>query len=340
MPVRGIEDITALREELLDNPAHRAACGFTTRVPSRSTFSRMSGKLQERPELLENCLTATAERLSEYQPDLGKEVEVDSTMVKTNSNRKRKSVSDPEASWGWQHSARNANGEWVFGYKVHLVAEANYDVPFKLVVTTGTKSYMNSLAPLIEEMEWRPEVVIADRGYDSSNNNEWLHEGGIAPVIHKKKPPKKDLHSRGRDRSRRYYSTTGTPLCECGHERPFVGINPVTRERVYGPATDCERGGKFEGFSSCETEVRVNPEEDIRLFGGAIRRDGPEWETTYRKRWSVERVFKDWKDKTVLHIHSFRGLSAVRLLILLYALKTCAAKLVKEIQREALPAAA
>ena len=44
---------------------------------------------------------------------------------------------------------------------------------------------------------------------------------------------------------------------------------------MYGPVEDCERGGKFEGFSGCETEVRVNPEEDIRLFGGAIRRDGP-----------------------------------------------------------------
>ena len=108
------------------------------------------------------------------------------------------------------------------------MADANYDVPLKLIVTTGSKSDMNHLVPLVEEMEWRPEVVIADRGYDSRNNNEWLHEREIAPVINKKKPPKKDFHSRGRGRRRRYYSTKGTPLCECGHERPFVGIDPVT----------------------------------------------------------------------------------------------------------------
>ena len=86
--------------------------------------------------------------------------------------------------------------------------------------------------------------------------------------------------------------------------------------------------------------MRVNPEEDIRLFGGAIRRDGPEWKMLYRKRWSVERVFGRWKDKTVLQSHLFRGLSSMRLLILLYALNTCAANLAKEIQRETLPAAA
>ena len=45
-PVRGIKDITALREELMDNPALRAVCGFTTRVPSRSTFSRVFGQLK------------------------------------------------------------------------------------------------------------------------------------------------------------------------------------------------------------------------------------------------------------------------------------------------------
>ena len=289
---------------------------------------------------MEDCLTETAERLSEYLPDLGKEVAVDSTTVKTNSNPNRKPVSDPEASWGWQHSARNTKGEWVFGYEVHLVADTNYDVPLKLVVTTGTRSDMKHLVPLVEEMEWPPEAVIADRGYDSRNNNEWLHERGIAPVIRKKKPPKKDFHSRGRGRRRRYYSTAGTPLRECGHERPYLGADPETGIRVYGPVTDCKRGGKFEGFSMCNFEVRVNPEDDIRLFGGAIRRDSPEWKMTYRKRWSVERVFSRWKDRHVIDNHSFRGLSRVRLLVQMYAITYVAAKLMEVKSAETLPMAA
>ena len=82
------------------------------------------------------------------------------------------------------------------GYKIHLMAVANHDVPLKLMVTTGSESDMNYLVPLVEQMERRPKVVIADRGYDSRDNNEWLHERGIAPVIHKKKPTTKDFHSR------------------------------------------------------------------------------------------------------------------------------------------------
>ena len=75
----------------------------------------------------------------------------------------------------------------------------------------------------------------------------------------------------------------------------------------------------------------MNPEDDIRLSGEAVRRDDPDWEATYGKRWSVERVFSRWKDKSVLESRYFRGLSGVGLLILLYALTDCAAKLAKEI---------
>ena len=337
MPVLGIADISALHRELLNNPALRAACGFTTYVPSRPTLSRVFCQLKEMYGLLESCLSATTETLSEYLPDLGREVAVDSTMVKTNSNRKREPLSDPEASWGKQHSANETKGwKWVLGYKAHVVADANYDMPLKLTVTTGSESDMNYLGPLVEEMEWRPEVVIADRGYDSRDNNEWLHEGGIAPVIHKKKPPS-GCHTL---RDGRTYSTKGTPLCECGHKRPFIWIDPETRERVYGPVEDCERGGKFEGFSSCEIEVRVSPEEDIRLFGGAIRRDGPEWKMTYRKRLSVERVFGRWKERGVLESHSFRGLASMRLLIQMYAITHAAARLAEEKKTDTLPMAA
>lgn len=200
---------------------------------------------------------------------------------------------------------------WVFGYKVHLVADARHDIPLTVAVTTGSQSDMTYLAPVVEETSPTPEVVIADRGYDSSDNSEWLHRRGIAPVIHKRR-----LHSGFHTRDNgRTYSEKGTPLCECGRQRLYLGADPETGERVYGPDTDCERGGKLEGFSRCDVEVRVNPADDIRLFGGAIRRDGPEWKMTYRKRWSVERVFKRYKERSVLDNHSFRGISRVRLLV-------------------------
>ena len=286
--------------------------------------------------MLEELLAKTADRLREYLPDLGEEVAVDSTMVETNSNPNREPVSDLDAGWGLKHSASAPGGEaWVFGYKVHLVADANHDIPLAVAVTTGSQSDMTYLAVVVEETSPTPEVVIADRGYDSKDNSEWLHRQGITPVIHKRRP-----QSRFHTRNGQMYSERGTPLCECGRERPYLGTDPETGVRVYGPVTDCERGGQFEGFSKCDFEVHVNPEDDIRLFGGAIRRDGPEWRTTYRKRWSVERVFSRWKERNVIDNHSFRGLPRVRLLVQIYAITYVAAKLTEVKSAETLPMAA
>lgn len=86
MPHQGIADISALHKKLLNDPALRAVCGFTTYVPSRPTLSRVSCQLKELHGLLESCLSKVTESLSEYLPDFGREVAVDSTMVKTNSN--------------------------------------------------------------------------------------------------------------------------------------------------------------------------------------------------------------------------------------------------------------
>ena len=337
MPVLGIADITYLRWRLLNEASFRAACGFTTRVPSRPTLSRVFGKMGEMREMLEELLANIVEKLAEYLPDLGKEVAVDSTVVQTNSNPNREPVSDPDASWGLKRSASAPGGEvWIFGYKVHLVADARHDIPLTVAVTTGSQSDMTYLAPVEEETSPTPDVVIADRGYDSRDNSEWLRRRGIAPVIHKRKP-RSGFHTRENGQT---YSKRGTPLCECGHERPYLGADPETGERVYGPVTDCKRGGKLEGFSSCDYEVRINPEDDIRLFGGAIRRDGPEWETSYSKRGSVERVFSRWKELDVLDNHSFRGLSRVRLLIQMYVITHVAARLAEEKKTDTLLAAA
>ena len=276
---------------------------------------------------MDGCLEAAVARLREYLPDLGEEVAVDSTMVKTNSNPNRKRISDPEASWGKKRKS-GAMGRmvWVFGPRIHIVSDVNYDVPLKMNVTTGSASDMHNLVPLVERLRWRPKVVSADRGYDSRNNNEWLHRQGIAPVIRKRKPPK-GYHTRGRGRGRRYYSTRGTPLCECKRERPFIGIDLHTRKRIYGPVEGCNRGGKLEGLSLCDVEVRVNPESDIRLHGGVIRRDSDEWDEVYDKHPSVERVFSRWKDRNVLESHSFRGLARIGLLVQLYAIMQVAAKI-------------
>ena len=182
-------------------------------------------------------------------------------MVKTNSSRRRELFSDPEVAPGKQHSAQEPKGwKWVLGYRSHVAVCTRYGVPLAQIVTLGNESDMNYLKPLVEKLRWRPEVVIADRGYDSKYHSERLHRRDSTPVIHKTRPPR-GFHTRGR--GRKYYSTRGTPLCECMSTRPFIGIYPGTGERVYRPVRGCKRSDQLKGFSKGDFEVWLNPEDDL-----------------------------------------------------------------------------
>ena len=107
----------------------RDLCGFGDDVPHRTTFNRFIQRLSHHAGLVEAVLADVTDRLKEWLPGLGDEVAVDSTAVRTHSNPKH--VSDSDAEWGVKHSAKAKEGgtEYFFGFKVHMVADATYEVP-------------------------------------------------------------------------------------------------------------------------------------------------------------------------------------------------------------------
>ena len=183
------------------------------------------------------------------------------------------------------------------------------------------------LKPLIEKAEaehaWfgiRPgSVALADRGYDSKPNNEYVHRKGGAPVIHKRKP-RGGLHDG-------IYTTKGIPTCLGKQEMEFIWTDPQTGHHLYRcPASGCSRSGQKLGYATCGDESWEDPEQDIRLFGGKIRRASPEWALKYAKRWSVERLFSLWKYPGRLEQHCYMGLAKIRLHPLLQMLVSLAEK--------------
>ena len=70
----------------------------------------------------------------------------------------------------------------MWGYKAHVLADANRDIPLVLIFSTGKDNDTRYLIPLMnksgEQHELDTGVVIADRGYDSHRNNEFLHRRG------------------------------------------------------------------------------------------------------------------------------------------------------------------
>ena len=190
--VLNLPHTNTLIRRLEDEPDFRHLCGFGDALPHRTTFNRFIQRLSHHVDLVEACFARLTHQLKQLLPDLGPEVAIDSTTVRSNCNPNRpkvrrgvKRISDPEASWTAKNSARAKTGgkEWHHGYKVHMVADANYGLPLAHIVTTAKRNDSPELPSVIARAEalypwFRPTVAVADRGYDSRSNHEYLLQKG------------------------------------------------------------------------------------------------------------------------------------------------------------------
>ncbi|MYC29548.1 MAG: transposase [Chloroflexi bacterium] len=89
---------------LQDIPAFRETCGFGDYLPHRTTFNRFIQRLALHTDSVEQCVITLTKDLKGCLPDLGNEVAIDATAVRSHSNpnkgKKGRTPSDPEAAWG------------------------------------------------------------------------------------------------------------------------------------------------------------------------------------------------------------------------------------------------
>lgn len=297
------------------DPQIRRLCGFGARLPHRTTFNRFVSRLADHPELVEQCFARVTARLKELLPDLGDEVAVDSTTVRTHSNPNRRVVSDPDASWTAKNSAGAKEGgkDWHFGYKLHMVGDANHGIPLAATVTTAKRNDSPELPPLMEKArglyEWfKPRAAIADRGYDAQTNYQHLHDNGAVPVI--------KIRWQGKGRLREgIYTVDGIPTCLGQVPMDYMRTDAEGLHLYRCRAGGCSLANSTAGLAPhCRDEVWEDPaaSRNLRLFG-PIRRASPEWKGLYAKRQSVERTFKSLKQSRRLERHYARGLRRVRL---------------------------
>ena len=314
--VLGFRYNLVLLERLRASPKFRQVCGFAGRVPSESTLSRFTTRLLRHQELIDQCLIGVTEALREVLPGLGETVAVDSTTIASYSNPNRTVVSDPEARWGVHHTSKAKEGdtEWVFGYKMHLLADADYGIPLAYRITPANQNDTLFLEPLLKRasgaLSWfQPAYVLADRGYDSNRNHHAVAEYGAAPIIHIRKPTAEDGLREG------IYTKEGAPTCMGKQAMEYVRTDQETGHHLFRcPAGGCPLKAKSSGaVLYCDSEVWENPMDNLRVLG-TVWRGGSEWAWYYAKRWSIERIFRSLKHSRGLEGHHVRGLAKIRLL--------------------------
>ena len=351
------KSVESLRRELSRNAELRQVCGFDgfkgeAAVPSESVYSRFLNKLFAHQDAIDAMFDELVETLHSLLPDFGKRLAIDSKAIdshgKPTDNGKEDGRRDTDADWGTKryHGVRKDRSVWEkvkswFGYKLHLIIDADYELPVGYEVSKASASDGPKLLPMMDQVDQRhPEIVeaaqflSADKGYDSTANNRELFDTyEIKPII--------DIRSTWKDEPHLprqlnpeivdtiLHTEAGQVLCRNrdGQSEELDNYTPMTFEgfeaerqtlKYRCPAAakgiECTQHDLCNG--GCHTEhgriVRVALDTDRRIFTPQAR-DSKTWAREYKHRTAVERVNGRIGQSFGFEHHFIRGLKKMRL---------------------------
>jgi IS5 family transposase len=320
---KSIGTLAELARYLEDHRQIAFVCGFgdDEPTPSRSTLSRFIGRLTKHRDLLDECAKIMADGLKGLLPDFGKVLAIDCTSVPSYSNPDNEPISDIAAGWivkeGWERK------RWEFGYRLHLIVDAKWELPIIKEVTLAGDNEKKAALPLLRKAKasfswFGPDVIIADKAYDKYDHYETIVEQfGAEPVI------KHVKHSE--------YELSGLPAAP---------ICPSGLPLIYR-SWDAKKGLQYEcpekaGRAICPLALVctikmtwIKPAKDYRQFGYRITRGSDEWQALYHKRVAVERCNSRLKETRRLAKHQFRGFERISIHATLAVLAMMAVALAK-----------
>jgi hypothetical protein len=201
----------------------RLICGFSKDdMPGEDALGRFLKKLVKHAVLFDEFIQALVDKLRELLPGFGAKLAVDSTDILAYANGYREHPADTDARWGAKKKGNSKDkGEkkepdvyYWFGYKLHLVIDALYELPLAFILTPANEADTSYLKPLlqkarVDQEKRKPEAVITDKGYDSQENNTFIYKDckatPIIPIRERKDAQLPDI-----------CNAKGTPLCSCG----------------------------------------------------------------------------------------------------------------------------
>ncbi|NLP14762.1 MAG: transposase [Clostridium sp.] len=335
--------IESLRRELSRNGQLRFMIGFRNgKVPEAYVYSRFFGNLFKKEEMINEMFDALINELEVLLPSFGTNLAVDgkgicSLSKRENNEKEEDGRRDLDADWARKEykGIRKDGTPWSkivkwFGYRLHLIVDADYELPVAYEVTKASTSEVKQAHTMIRELdEKHPELIKkcetleADRGYDDTKLYESLWDDyAIKPVIDIRNMWKDKENTRQlQDYENVIYNYKGNVYCVCmetGKEREMC-VGGFERDRkVSGtlkklcPAK--QYGIECKGFDMCKVRqgIRIDIELDRRVFT-PIDRASYKWKRTYDKRTSVERVNSRLDESYGFEKHYIRGIKKMKL---------------------------
>lgn len=338
--------IASLIRELNRNSQLRLICGFQPHFYTQKI--KKNGKLEERTGYK---LAPTAAAYSNFMKNLKKCREewmgifdslveymydnldgfgnilaadgkaIQSFATKISSNKKSGARGEKDADWSQKtYSSTKPDGEVIvktkkwFGFRLHLIADADYELPVDFRVTKASNSEVKELENMIrnrkkgqkEKLE-RCRYFLADRGYDSTKLIRCLSEEGIAPVI--------DIRNLWKGDQTRQYKDTSLVYDYKGNVYyvPDRGEMIRLKHCGYDKSRDCHRY-KFHPKYKDKRTFRISLSTDPRIFT-RVARDTGKWKRLYKKRTSIERINGRIDRDYEFEKHTIRGLEKMTMFL-------------------------
>jgi hypothetical protein len=335
--------VESLRRELQRNGELRELCGFNTlfgaqAVPTPWAYTRFLQNLMNQRDLIIDQFDAMVRELQGLLPDFGEKLAFDGKAIASVARGKKKKEDkqitgdrrkDEDADWGsHEHTGTRADGtiwkkvkSW-FGYKIHLVVDATYELPVAFSLTAASKAESPVMHDMFDTIETTHPKILqrcteasGDRGYDGTKLINKLWESyHIKPVIDIRNMWKDGEETKlVRGSKNVVYNFAGEVSCIClstGAEKrmSFGGFEEKRGTLKYRcPAQYTQKVCRSrDTCPMANKSIRIPLTEDRRVFT-PLARSSYAWKTAYNRRTSVERVNGRIETSFGFRTHFIRG---------------------------------
>lgn len=230
------------------------------------------------------------------------------------SGRKSYSKTDTDATFMRMKEDHMKNGQLKPGYNLQIATHDQYIVNYSIHQTTAdTTTFIDHLDQYKDQYGIAPEVVVADAGYGSEQNYQYLKDNGIDNYVkynYFDKEQTKDARHPFKPEQLHYNEQQDCFYCPMG--QPMNNIGTATKQTATGfkqsvtyyQAQNCE-GCPLRGVCHKSKENRkIEINHQLRIYKQQVKQAlNSEQGIYYRKKrpWDVEPVFANIK-----HNHCYR----------------------------------
>ena len=282
------------------SPPLCALCGIggTVGLPSQHACYRFENRLASQLALLEEMFAQLVRQLAEILPGFAERLATDSSKLHSLANG-QKPAADEDASWKkYEHSYTDEQGQpkksvikW-FGYKLHLLIDAVYELPIAALLSTAK----DNDGPHFEEL-WKqakqnlPDLVerarsnALDTGYDEQKVHRLLWADRVVPLI----PLRNQTLAENK-----VLLPECQQVCPRGDALRFDGYETARDALRYDVPKTCPKrhgAGYCEFADDCRQKlVRVKLTAENLRHLGPVPRASKQFDRLYDGRTAVERV--------------------------------------------------